>query len=111
MTNSKRGKFSNKAKAILEPEPPHGLSDFLGEEESNRNTGNADTRNPVYTERHTSKPPLKTIREEFRFPEEVAETLRTYAFQKRTTKTAVVLAALEEFFKRKKVSYGFIKKQ
>ena len=85
----KKGKFADKAKEIIDPDKPKGLSDFLGEEE--RKSEDTDIR------KHESTAKRITVREEFRLPEDLAENLRTYAFHNRITKTAVVIEALNKF--------------
>lgn len=94
----KKDKFSNKAKAILETPKPSGIGDFLDEEKRDvRNSVNTDNGNSVNTEIRTDT--IKTTREEFRLPIDLADKLRKYAFETRMTKTAVVVEALEKFLK------------
>jgi len=114
----KKGKFVDRAKGIIGK--PKGLGDFLEEkkEDTVSNSVVAEERNTVNTEerkegksdsskavvtdiqKYDNTEKRKIVREEFRFPEDLAETLRTYAFNHRTTKTAVVIEALSEFFKK-----------
>lgn len=54
--------------------------------------------------RKTVKPDPEELppqREEFRFPGTLAERLRTYCFNTRTKKTAIVIEALDEYLKDK----------
>ena len=112
----KKGKFADRAKGIIGK--PKGLGDFLEEKKEdtisdsvnteNRKTVNTEKReedksnssNSVVTDirKNGNTKKHKTVREEFRLPENLAETLRIYAFNHRTTKTAVVIEALEKFF-------------
>ncbi len=91
----KKGKFADKAKGIIDNRKPKGLSDFLEEDKKNmvRKAVNTDLLENDITDKR------KTVREEFRLPEDLAENLRTYAFHHRTTKTTVVIEALNEFLK------------
>jgi hypothetical protein len=113
MKESKKGKFSSKANNILSPNKVTGLADFLDEPESKsvnepiRSDVKTDIRIGVQTDNHRdgktdiqSSDALGIVRENFRLAEPLAERLRQYAFDKRTTKTDVVSQALEEFFTR-----------
>lgn len=91
----KQGKFSGKGKAILSPTKPTGLGDFLSEQHTTENT---ETHISANTDKH------KTIdiiyqRLELKLPDALAESLRVYAFHKRTTKTATVIEALQRFLR------------
>ena len=80
------------------------LADLMGEED--QEIGYPETRETVYpgsqeTEYTENRKPEKNdsaVREEFRLPADLAETLREYAHQQRLKKTAVVIEALQEFF-------------
>ncbi len=107
MNETKKGKFSGKGKAILGANKPSGIADFLENQEDSemRQAANVVSRTAVQPQSRTlediSKTALnKTARGEFRFPEELSERLRQYAFDKRRNKTDVVIRALEEFFTR-----------
>ena len=113
MKESKKGKFSSKASNILSPGKVTGLADFLDDSESKsvnepiRSGIKTDIRTNVQTDKHKdaktdiqSSDGLGIVRENFRLAEPLAERLRQYAFDKRTTKTDVVSQALEEFFTR-----------
>jgi len=66
------------------------------------NEGVRETVNTVV--RKTEKPDPEELppqREEFRFPGTLAERLRTYCFNTRTKKTAIVIEALDEYLKDK----------
>lgn len=93
----KKLKFADKAKTILETPKPSGVGDFLESEEGDvRKTVNTEIQEAVNTENRTNT--SKTVREEFRLPFELAEKLRAHAFENRSTKTAIVVDALERFF-------------
>lgn len=97
----KKNKFASKAKSILDTGKPSGIGDFLEEGDQGkdvRKAVNTEISKAVELENRTSDP--KTIREEFRLPFELADQLRKYAFETRTTKTATVIEALENFFKK-----------
>ncbi len=113
----KKGKFTDRAKGIIGK--PKGLGDFLEEKKEDtvsnsvvtedhetgytdiRKEGKPDSSDSIVTDirKNGNTVKRKTVREEFRLPENLAETLRIYAFNHRTTKTAVVIEALEKFFK------------
>ena len=105
----KKGKFADKAKEIIGK--PKGLGDFLEGEQKVSKTVYTEEQNAGITansktvitdiQKYDNTEKRKIVREEFRFPEDLAETLRTYAFNHRTTKTAVVIEALSEFFKER----------
>lgn len=90
-----QGKFSGKGKAILSHTKPTGLGDFLSEQPPAENT---ETLISVSTDTHKN---MDTVyqRLELKLPDALAESLRIYAFQKRTTKTATVIEALQRFFR------------
>jgi len=97
----KKSKFASKAKSILDKGKPSGIGDFLEEgtqKEDVRKYVNTESSKTVETETRTEGP--KTVREEFRLPFDLAEKLRKYAFENRTTKTATVVDALEEYLKK-----------
>jgi len=83
------------------------LAELMSEEENE--PGNPETRKPGNPENQESGYPgnRKTdrngssVREEFRLPEDLADTLREYAHQQRLKKTAVVIEALQEFFRHR----------
>ncbi len=91
MAERHQGTFAGKARHLLDRERPASMADLMGEE--NRET--------VYPEIRQSGRASGKVREEFRLPEDVAETLREYAHQQRMKKTAVVIEALREFFRHK----------
>lgn len=104
----KKGKFIDKGKEILGSKKPAGINDFLSESDDN-----TDIRNDVKTdsskydseenrivEKNEELKESITIREEFRFPTELSEELRAFAFYNRTTKTAVVIEALIGYFRK-----------
>ena len=104
MTEKDQGKFARKAQRILHRDQPMSLAELMSEEEheignpeirvsgfpGNQESGNPEIRK---TDRNGS-----SVREEFRLPEDLADTLREYAHQQRLKKTAVVIEALQEFF-------------
>lgn len=99
---NKKNKFATKAKTILEKSKPSGVGDFLESEEGGvRKSVNTENSKAVETENRTDDP--KTVREEFRLPVKLAEKLRAYAFENRSTKTAIIVDALEKFFQNHSV--------
>jgi len=107
MTEKDQGKFARKAQRILHRDQPMSLAELMSEEE--HEIGNPETRIPGFPENQESGYPedRKTdrngsaVREEFRLPEDLADTLREYAHQQRLKKTAVVIEALQEFFRHR----------
>ena len=91
MTEKDQGKFARKAQRILHRDQPMSLAELMSEEE--HEIGNPEIRK---TDRNGS-----SVREEFRLPEDLADTLREYAHQQRLKKTAVVIEALQEFFRHR----------
>src|SRR5215467_7670362 len=91
MTEKDQGKFARKAQRILHRDQPMSLAELMSEEE--HEIGNPENRKP---DRNGS-----SVREEFRLPEDLADTLREYAHQQRLKKTAVVIEALQEFFRHR----------
>jgi hypothetical protein len=83
------------------------LAELMSEEENE--PGNPETRKPGNQENQESGYPGNretdrngsSVREEFRLPEDLADTLREYAHQQRLKKTAVVIEALQEFFRHR----------
>jgi hypothetical protein len=107
MSETKKGKFAGKGKAILGTNKPSGIADFLDNQEDRESRKNEDAASRITgqpqsrTTEDASKNTLnKTARGEYRFPEELSEKIRQYAFDKRRNKTDVVIQALEEFFSR-----------
>ena len=104
MTEKDQGKFARRAQRILHRDQPMSLADLMGEEV--QEIGYTEIRETVYpgsqeTESTENRKPEKNdsaVREEFRLPADLAETLREYAHQQRLKKTAVVIEALQEFF-------------
>ncbi len=96
MTEKDQGKFARRAQRILHRDQPMSLADLMGEED----------HTPGYPETETRKTDKSgsTVREEFRLPEDLAETLREYAHQQRLKKTTVVIEALQEFFRQRHFS-------
>jgi hypothetical protein len=98
----KKNKFASKAKSILDTGKPSGIGDFLEEGAKEKNV-----RKPVSTEKSKAVEPETrtdnpaTVREEFRLPFDLAEKLRKHAFETRTTKTATVVEALENFLEKR----------
>ena len=95
----KKNKFASRAKSILDTGKPSGIGDFLEEGAQGkdvRKTVNTEISKTVEPGNRINDP--KTIREEFRLPFELAEKLRKYAFETRSTKTATVVEALENLF-------------
>jgi len=100
---NKKSKFADKAKTILEKPKPSGVGDFMEESPEPvkpdvRKSVNTENSKPVEPEIRIEEP--KTVREEFRLPFDLAEKLRKHAFETRATKTAIVVEALENFFKK-----------
>jgi len=83
------------------------LADLMGAEDHDH--GYPETHKSVhsgsqeseYTENRKTDRSGRTVREEFRLPADLAETLREYAHQQRLKKTAVVIEALQEFFRHR----------
>jgi hypothetical protein len=104
MTEKDQGKFARKAQRILHRDQPMSLAELMSKEE--HEIGNPDFRISVFpgnqksgnTETRKSDRNGSSVREEFRLPEDLADTLREYAHQQRLKKTAVVIEALQEFF-------------
>jgi len=92
MKTEKRKKFADKGKAILQK--PSGIGDFLNDDESET------TNEPKAVKTKEKKITLSNEkkREEFKFPVELSEKLRKYSFDKRLTKTSIVIRALELLF-------------
>ena len=107
MTEKDQGKFARKAQRILHRDQPISLAELMSEEE--HETGYPETREPGFPANQESGFPenRKTdrsgsaVREEFRLPEDLADTLREYAHLQRLKKTAVVIEALQEFFRHR----------
>jgi hypothetical protein len=107
MTEKDQGKFARRAQRILHRDQPTSLAELMGE--GIHEIGYTETRETVYpgsqeTESTENRKPEKNgnaVREEFRLPTDLAETLREYAHQQRLKKTAVVIEALQEFFHRR----------
>src|SRR6266699_986598 len=93
MTEKDQGKFARKAQRILHRDQPMSLADLMSEEHE---PGFPESREAGYPENR--KTDRSAVREEFRLPEDLADTLREYAHQQRLKKTAVVIEALQEFF-------------
>ena len=106
MKESRKGKFASKANNILSPNKVTGLADFLDDEAESKSANaflRTDTKTDIQRDVKTESQTNGTtgiVRENFRLAEPLAERLRQYAFDKRTTKTDVVAQALEEFFTR-----------
>ena len=94
MTEKDQGKFARKAQRILHRDQPMSLADLMSEEE----------HEPGYPENRKTDRSGSAVREEFRLPEDLADTLREYAHQQRLKKTAVVIEALQEFFRHRNFS-------
>ena len=107
MTEKDQGKFARRAQRILHRDQPMSLADLMGEEDheigypETRETGYPESQEPVYTESREADRSGSAVREEFRLPADLAETLREYAHQQRLKKTAVVIEALQEFFRHR----------
>ncbi len=105
---TKKGKFSEKAQRITEPKP-HSITDFLENPAGTETRKAVNTkirkpvktgrRKPVNTDYRKTDRAEATKREELKMPLELAEWLREYAFMERTTKTAVIVEALNRFRK------------
>lgn len=110
MTEKDQGKFARKAQRILHRDQPTSLADLMREEEQEigypaiREHGYPENQESGYTENRKTDRSGNTVREEFRLPEDLAETLREYAHQQRLKKTAVVIEALQEFFRHQNFS-------
>ena len=63
--------------------------------------GYTEIQESEYTENRETDRSGSAVREEFRLPGDLAETLREYAHQQRLKKTAVVIEALQEFFRHR----------
>src|SRR4030095_8012637 len=104
MTKKDQGKFARKAQLILHRDQPMSLADLMSEEEhesgfpESREAGYPESQEPGYPDTRIPDRSGSAVREEFRLPEDLADTLREYAHQQRLKKTAVVIEALQEFF-------------
>lgn len=104
MKETKKGKFANKANTILSPNKPTGIADFLDDTAESKSVNTSVRKNinmSIQKDAETQSQiddTVNVVRENFRFAESLAERLRLYAFNKRMTKTDVVVQALEEFF-------------
>jgi hypothetical protein len=107
MTEKDQGKFARKAQRILHRDQPMSLADLMSEEEhesgflESREAGYPGSQEPGYPENRKTDRSGSAVREEFRLPEDLADTLREYAHQQRLKKTAVVIEALQEFFRHR----------
>jgi hypothetical protein len=110
MTEKDQGKFARKAQRILHRDQPMSLADLMSEEEhepgypESREAGYPESQEPGYPENWKTDRSGSAVREEFRLPEDLADTLREYAHQQRLKKTAVVIEALQEFFRHRNFS-------
>jgi hypothetical protein len=102
MTEKDQGKFARKAQRILHRDQPMSLADLMSEEE--HEPGFPESREAGYPENRKTDRSGSAVREEFRLPEDLADTLREYAHQQRLKKTAVVIEALQEFFRHRNFS-------
>jgi hypothetical protein len=86
------------------------LADLMSEEEhesgfpESREAGYPESQEPGYPDTRIPDRSGSAVREEFRLPEDLADTLREYAHQQRLKKTAVVIEALQEFFRHRNFS-------
>jgi hypothetical protein len=110
MTEKDQGKFARKAQRILHRDQPMSLADLMSEEEhepgfpESREAGYPESQEPGYPDTRIPDRSGSAVREEFRLPEDLADTLREYAHQQRLKKTAVVIEALQEFFRHRNFS-------
>jgi hypothetical protein len=110
MTEKDQGKFTRKAQRILHRDQPMSLADLMREEEhepafpESREAGYPENQESGYPENRKTDRSGSAVREEFRLPEDLADTLREYAHQQRLKKTAVVIEALQEFFRHRNFS-------
>lgn len=110
MTEKDQGKFARKAQRILHRDQPMSLADLMSEEEhepgypESREAGYPESQEPGYPDTRKTDRSGSAVREEFRLPEDLADTLREYAHQQRLKKTAVVIDALQEFFRHRNFS-------
>jgi hypothetical protein len=110
MTEKDQGKFARKAQRILHRDQPMSLADLMSEEEhepgfpETREAGYPESQEPGSPENRKTDRSGSAVREEFRLPEDLADTLREYAHQQRLKKTAVVIEALQEFFRHRNFS-------
>ena len=102
MTEKDQGKFARSAQRILHRDQPMSLADLMGEEDHEH--GYTEIQEPEYTENRETDRSGSAVREEFRLPGDLAETLREYAHQQRLKKTTVVIEALQEFFRQRHFS-------
>src|SRR5712692_8669517 len=109
MTDKDQGKFARRAQRILHRDQPMSLADLMGEEDHEpRYTESQESEYPEnqeseYPENRKTDRSGSAVREEFRLPTDLAETLREYAHQQRLKKTAVVIEALQEFFRHRNI--------
>jgi len=104
MTEHEQGKFARKAQRILHREPPMSLADLMAEEVQHSESlvyGNPEDRDAVSLDARKPEKSGSAVREEFRLPTDLADTLREYAHQHRQKKTAVVIEALQDFFRQR----------
>ena len=94
----KKGTFGEKGKNLLGDKIPNNLESFLGDEGETGDTGNrVDGQTDAGKLDQVSK---TTERQEIKLTKQIFEKLRTYAFEKRVTKSFVVNEALDVFFKK-----------
>jgi len=115
MTDKDQGKFARRAQRILHRDQPMSLADLMGEEDheprytesqeseypENQESEYPENQESEYPENRKTDRSGSAVREEFRLPADLAETLREYAHQQRLKKTAVVIEALQEFFRHR----------
>ena len=107
MTDKDQGKFARRAQRILHRDQPMSLADLMGEEDheprytESQESVYPESQESVYPENRKTDRSGSAVREEFRLPTDLAETLREYAHQQRLKKTAVVIEALQEFFRHR----------
>jgi hypothetical protein len=109
MTEKDQGKFARRAQRILHRDQPMSLADLMREEDqesgyqATRETGYPESQESVSPESRKAERSVSAVREEFRLPADLAEILREYAHQQRLKKTAVVIEALQEFFRHRNI--------
>ena len=107
MAETRPKKFTDKARQKLSGAQSISIADLLGNGGDVSTSIQRDVQEYKRIDVQTSKgtePADALIRENFRLPHQLAETLREYAHQNRTKKTAVVIEALTEFFENRNFS-------
>ncbi len=111
MAQQKSENFKRKARATLTPEQPASIAEFLSNDTQlgqagteSQKDGKTEIRQTRKTENTEDGETGGKVREDLRLPADLGGTLREYAHQHHMKKTAVVIEALEEYFKTRNFS-------